>query len=363
MFNKNLVAVVLSVTMLFGGAMTVLAADTDISGSGSGSGSGAKEGYVSTVITKVLVPTSESIASSLAYNIDPQRLIQETDQAAYSGYTFPNKDADTGVYFATGEKEFSNKSNTFIIANKGSGDVTFTIKAKLEASAGGKDITVGSKADATASSPTAEKLYLGMLLGKAATTGIELSTTEVSKTVVLAADANNFSFDYDDNGYSYKALSSAKWNAVPVQFEGAVANFEPTNGSDTTAPKLTFSYSWAAKAQGDATDSGITIDTNYSEDATPSIATTTYTQVAGSDVDVVVDLGAGPSAATNISSITYVKSGKTMTLETTKYSFSNGTLTFNEEYVTAMPGAREHTITFNNTAKTTVKVTITPTTE
>jgi len=358
---KRFLAVALATTMVLGSTMTAFAAnsDTDASGTLTGTGAGAQEGFVDTNVTKVLIPTTESVDAALGFKIDPQRLIQETDKAAYADYTFPEAASDTGVYFLTGSKEYSNTSSTFYVANKGTGDVTFTITSQLVPSTDAtKDIAIGTKAEATSDTPTAAKLYVGVLIGKNPT-AIQVTTTAAAKKVVLAADANNFEYTYSNGAYGYAAKSSAKWNAVPIQFEGAVANY--ATSADTTVPKLQLTYAWAAKENSDATDSGITVDTAYSEDAAPSIATTSYTQsAAGQDVAVTVDFGAGPSAATAISAITFVKNGITKTLDTAYYAVSGNTLTFKADHVDALTEAREYTIKFNDTANTSVKVTVTP---
>lgn len=95
----------------------------------------------------------------------------------------------------------------------------------------------------------------------------------------------------------------------------------------------------------------------------PSIATTNYTMSAGNAVTVTVDLGTDNLAATGIESITYTSpSGATKTLPTTDYTFAGTTLTLTSGHIDAALNAnvttRDYLITFNDTAKTQVTITV-----
>jgi hypothetical protein len=281
MSYKKFIAIAMSAVMMFGGSITAFAAneDTDASGTVTGTGTTAtQEGFVNTTVTKVLLPLQATVNAGLAFKIDPQRLIQETDYAAYDeDISFPDKATDTGVYFQTDTKKYENVSNEFWVANRGTGDVTFTITGQLVANSdASKDIAVGSKADATAATPTAAKLYMGMLIGKDPT-AVQLSTSAAAKKVVLEADAENFEFTYDSENseYKYGPVASPKWNGVPIKFEGAVANY--ATAADATVPKLSLTYAWAAKTDGDSTDSGITTDKCDDTGKAAAAASTSYT--------------------------------------------------------------------------------------
>lgn len=93
----------------------------------------------------------------------------------------------------------------------------------------------------------------------------------------------------------------------------------------------------------------------------PSIATTTYTMKAGTDVTIPVNLGAGNLAATGISSITFEKSGATRDVDATNYTLANGVLTLKASYIDSIISSvdsRAYMITFDDAAKTTVTVTL-----
>lgn len=104
---------------------------------------------------------------------------------------------------------------------------------------------------------------------------------------------------------------------------------------------------------------GLYKDPNYA----PSIATTSYTMTAGTDLEVTVDLGGAGLAATGIESVAYVSpSGATKPVADTDYSFAGTKLTLKSAHIDAALDAgitsRNYVITFNDTAKTKVTITV-----
>jgi hypothetical protein len=333
MSYKKFIAIAMSAVMMFGGSITAFAAneDTDASGTVTGTGTTAtQEGFVDTTVTKVLLPLQATVQAGLAFKIDPQRLIQETDYAAYDeDISFPDKATDTGVYFQTDTKKYENVSNEFWVANRGTGDVTFTITGQLIANSdASKDIAVGSKTDATAAAPTAAKLYMGMLIGKDPT-AVQLSTTATAKKVVLAADAENFEFTYDseDEEYKYGPVASPKWNGVPIKFEGAVAKY--ATAADATVPKLSLTYAWAAKTDGDSTDSGITTD--KCDDTGKSSTARTLSLVAETgNLRYIFEEGDRPTGELTAVKINDTARPATVTNRNITYNASNGYFVINK---------------------------------
>lgn len=95
----------------------------------------------------------------------------------------------------------------------------------------------------------------------------------------------------------------------------------------------------------------------------PSIATKSYTMSAGTALTVTVDLGGADLAATGIESITYLSpSGASKTVASADYSLSGTTLTFTANHIDSVLEAnvttRDYVITFNDTAKTKVTITV-----
>lgn len=96
----------------------------------------------------------------------------------------------------------------------------------------------------------------------------------------------------------------------------------------------------------------------------PSIAQTEYRMERGTDVDVAVDLGTDSLAASGISSITFTPpAGGTKTLQTDKYTFANGVLTFKADFINMLfnsgVASRAFTVNFNNVTTTSVVITLT----
>ena len=335
--TKKILAAALAATMVFGSSISVFADDPVTSGSTDGAGT--SEGHLEKKVINVDLPTIAEGATPFSYTMDPERLISATSGAKHSGATFPAAEGDTGVYFLTAANTYANKSNTLTVTNKSSCDVTLSVKVKTTASDGGKDIALAeSSTVATTGDPN---LYLGLKVGDETTV---VSATEQTITANIAGIPGNFETKVDNGAYAYAAKSDATgWKTIDISMEGAVSNLPIA--ADATAPTVNVTWSYAEAPT----------------DAAPSIATTSATQSAdGQDVTFAVNLGAGTLAATSISGITFVKNGDTRTLDTAFYSFANGTLTFKAEHVDALTAAREYTVKFNDSANTTVQVTVTP---
>lgn len=339
MNTKRILAVALSATMVFGSTLTAFADDPDTSaatGTGSGTGTSTSEGYVDTMVSKVLVPTEETVNAGLSFHVDPQRLISGTSKAAHPDWTMPEAADDTGVYFLTGDKTYTNTSGTFDIANIGTKDVTFTIKVEAAASATpDTDIPFDSKTNVEAANPTAAKLYIGAKIGKGATAEA-VSSAALTKTVVLTGKPANYDYNYGASGYEYVMKSGElEWNAVPVSFEGSITNF----ATDKTVPGIKLTYSWAAKAEGDETTDGVTIEDKYKATSAPAVAnyiaatgvsaaSKAVTYSAGEGVTVTsVKLTLNGTDTTLVSGNHYTVSGNTITI--TKYAagWAGGTIT------------------------------------
>lgn len=344
MNTKRILAVALSATMVFGSTLTAFADDPDTSaatGTGSGTGTSTSEGYVDTMVSKVLVPTEQTVNEGLSFHVDPQRLISGTSKAAHPDWTMPEAAGDTGVYFLTGDKTYTNNSGTFNIANLGTGDVTFTITVEAVPTATpDTDIPFDSKTNVEAANPTAAKLYIGAKIGKGATAEA-VSSEALTKKVVLAGNSANYDYNYGASGYEYVMKSGElKWNAVPVSFEGSITNF----ATDKTVPGIKLTYSWAAKADDDATSEGVAIEDKYKATSAPAV--TNYiaaTSVTTASKTVSFSAGEGVT----VSSIKLTLNGTDSTLVSgNHYSTSGSNITFSK-YSSAWAGGTI-TVTFSD---------------
>ncbi len=258
---KKFLAVALAATMVIGGSVTSFAADT---GSGSGSGAGDSEGHVDKDIMNFVLPTTSDTA--FKYTVDAERLIQETNAARYGeDFTFPNSDTDTGVYFLTGEKEYSNTSTVLKAVNKGAVDAFLTVDCKV--TAGAKDIALANAAlTADDDKGTDAKLYLAANVGGA--TQI-LSTTSTPVKVQVPGVAANYETVYDKDAKEYKFQTKSggldPWKAVEISVTGAATKGIAV-AADTTAPQITLTWSYAkydATTHTDATSGAAAV--NYVE--------------------------------------------------------------------------------------------------
>lgn len=254
--TKKMMALVLAASMVLGSSAVTFAAEGDAAtpgGTGSVSGSGAVEGHVNKEVLNVILPTVPSgQASAFAYTMDPERLIQGTDAAKYAeGTVFPDADTDTGVYFLTDVNTYSNESNTYQVINKSSCDVDLTVKVKATQNSA-KDITLAAS---NGVSTTAPELYLGLKIGSSEQA---VSATEATVSKTLAGNRDNFiiTVDTKEDGskeYAYKEKDSTSgWKAMNISLTGTVSKLDIA--SDTTAPTVDVTWSWA-KAADNATPS------------------------------------------------------------------------------------------------------------
>lgn len=247
--TKKMMAFALAASMMLGSSAVTFAADT----TGSTTGTGTSEGHVEQKATNVILPTVTAGSSLFAYTMDPERLIQGTDAAKYEeGSVFPEEANDTGVYFLTGDKTYANTSNSYKVINKSSCDVAVTVKVKAVPNTDAtKDIGLGEEADiATATAP---KLYLGLKVGNGTTT---VTTSEQTITKTISGTPGNFKIgvrtnENDEKVYEYQTKPDAStWKAMNLNMTGKVTTGKSI-ASDTTAPAVEVTWSWAEKGDGD----------------------------------------------------------------------------------------------------------------
>lgn len=365
---KKFLACALVATMVFGSSITAFADDPDPNtGTATVTGSGTSEGHVDKEKMNFVLPTTD--ATTFAYTMDPERLIQATNAAAHSGMTFPAAASDTGVYFQTSTTAFANTSNTVNCINKGSADATLTVKVKTGDPAS-TDIALATAAltEADNAAGGTPKLYLAANVG--GKTAI-LSGTEQTVTAVVPGNASNYEVVYENNAYAYKVKASGltAWKAIAVNVTGAVTNGLPI-ASTTTAPQVSFTWSFAKKGTSDASTEGVsTID--YSEtpvvtDAAPSIAVTEYNfPDTTDDVLVAVNLGAGDKAATGIEKV-LGNSGTALASDGSRWTFDeeNNNVAINGAWLKQAGDSKNSgdsihlTIVFNDEDETEVQLTI-----
>lgn len=351
---KKGVALALTATMVLGSTVTAFAADTN---SGTSTGTGTPEGHVEKKATKVVLPVENTDyeSSTFSYIMDPERLISGTSGGKYAdGATFPASASDTGVYFQTGTTTYDNASKELKVTNQSSHNIDLTVKA--EAVSAATDIPLVAK-DAIATAENAS-LYLGLAVGDGAA-GVAINKDAVAqKTVSVPGKEGNFkvAVKEDKSGYEYRALSldeykaldsanasatELPWEATKFKLEGSVTK-DKTITDATTAPQVKVTWSWV----------------DPSAEAAPSIATTSYTMTAGTALDIPVNLGVGDKKATGVSKVMY---GTIDQLAGGYVTYSDGKITVTStcvNYLKSQGGTQTLKVIFNDTAETSVDVTL-----
>lgn len=313
---KRAVAIALAAAMTMGSTLTVFAADT---GSGGTTGKGENEGHVDQELINVVLPTVPTgEGSPFEYVTDPERLIQATKGARYEDYTFPDSTSDTGVYFRTGEKTFSNTSETLKVINKSSCDMTITLTAKATATGSGKDLALATTDTVDGTTP----LYLALKVGASTTQAI--STTEASVPKTISGTPGNFEIQYTGSGYEYVTKAdAAHWRALEFSLTGKVYNGTVADG--TTAPTVEVTWTFA-KATG-AADTGDEVD--HEETAEPEILSiSNFIKADPKNVVIKFFLGKGADAVDADGVILYTTVNRNPA-STAKYSvdMDKGTVT------------------------------------
>lgn len=336
---KKIAAVTMAATMLLGSSLTVLAAGP----TGGDTGSGSYEGYVDeTSVFSASIPTNA--ANVFNFFVDPNKLLEETGYARLTGKSANDFESGATLFFTrTGaEKEFGKDSDKVTAKNMSSYDVNIEVSASIT---GINGITM-SDSDTIGSDVQEPTLYLAI---------VHDSDTEAVKadeggllSGTIAGTPDNFSIQYNaEKGkyeYTQKAgVDDSTWATYDFYLTGACGGVWTDEQAEAT-PEIALTWK-------------IT-DPNANE--APSIGTTAYTIIAGKDVKIPVDLGAGEKAATGISTITYDKSGTQTTLAAENYTFVNGVLTIKSSYTDKLLSitSRDYVITFNDAAKTKVIFTL-----
>lgn len=339
---KKIAAVTMAATMLLGSSLMVSAAGP----SGGDTGSGSYEGYVDeTSVFSASIPTNA--ANVFNFFVDPNKLLEETGYARLTGKSAADFEAGATLFFTrTGaEKEFGKDSDKVTAKNMSSYDVNIEVSATIT---GINGITM-SDSDTIGSDVQEPTLYLAIVHDSdteavSAEEGGLLSGT-------IAGTPDNFSIQYnaEKGKYEYAQVESvddSTWATYDFYLTGACGGtWTDAQAEATPTVELTWKIT----------------DPNAQE--APSIEKSEYECIVGQATTVPLNFGAGDLAATGIASITFVKSGAVQTLAKEKYSVSNGKLIFVADYsatVTNSGSPREHTITFNDAAKTQVKLTLAP---
>ena len=284
---KKFMAVTVAAAMVMGGSMTAFAADTSytdptfesqaVGETMTAEGTGEVEGHVNKEVLSMILPTQAT--NTFSFKVDPQRLIQDTEGAKYSGATFPAANVDTGVYFMTGANTYSNSSSVLRAVNKSSVNVKLTVEAKLTNA--GSGFAMAETKDEAKNATDAAKLYLGLKVGNE--TKPVKSTDTVTIDKVIKGDPANFAPAYKSNAYVYESIDSAKWNAVMFNLEGAVSKYNAA--SSATAPNVQVTWKYAKADSNDQVATDTVVYTGV------ELSNATVSSQAGVGFDATYKLG------------------------------------------------------------------------
>lgn len=258
MFSKSLkrkVAVLLTGVMVLGMTVTAFAGDND----GGQTGDGAFEGTVNREIAKVVLPTVP--AGAYDFILDAERLIQETDKMRYGDdVNFPAAASDTGVYFLSDEKTYTNQSAAYTVSNNGAVDINLTVEVEAVTNDAEKDVTLVSENIAAVDCSDRDnavdedaKLFLGLKVGDEAVVPVT-KAAKATKTVTLAGKPENYEVSWNkvDGVDAYRFVmkdGASDFVTKDFHIEGS-ANYVLTAG-DVTAPNLSVTWSWITKKEAD----------------------------------------------------------------------------------------------------------------
>lgn len=296
---KKVTAVVLAASMVMGGAMTALAAESgDTSVNSSGDYEGGEMKYPALSITLPVIADG-----AYDYIADPNGLIKatETESGDAAKYADSQFQGDTGIYFLTTAKDASNPKNIYTeksaakkVTNENAQNIDVTVKLEKGTKAGDADIALASSNEFTG---TDKELYLAVTDGADKTSALSSAAAEV--TTMVPGNKDNYEPKYNaSNGYGYQkknVADLAAWSECSFYLTGAL-NMDAKWEDNVAFPdiKVTWSYK----------------ENTAPADAAPSVTVPgTYTQ--GNDValDIPYSLGAGSLGAGAISDVIVTYNG------------------------------------------------------
>lgn len=290
---KMLTAVTLAASMVIGGAMTALAAESgDASIESSGSYEGGEMKYPALSVT---LPTIAAV--DYDYIADPNGLIESTEAAKYADSEFKG---DGGIYFKTTVKDATNPKNIYsekscakTVTNENAQNIDVTVKLEQGSDAGdigsqSADAAIAYAAQNTFSG-TARELYLAVTDGSR--NSALTSTAAATLTTMVEGRPSNYEASYDSNGYGYKKKADAAgWRECSFYLTGAL-NKDAKWGDGIKFPKIKVTWSYK--------ENKTTVTP-----AAPSVTTpAAYTLGDDSDLDISYSLGAGESGQSRVSDV------------------------------------------------------------
>lgn len=235
---RKFTASVMAAVMVMASPMSVWAEEL---GEGNETGVGEVEGSVETDIYQVVLPIVN--ANTFDFIIDPQRLINKTNGAAYEGKTF---EENSTLFFKRTDgkvsEDYSSTSDVITITNMGSNaiDVSLNISIVPE-SLGGIKLT----GDREFSNDKSASIYLALVDGENV---VPIGPDGITMDVTVGAapeEAYEYGYDRELGQYTYQLRennSDIEFGSYSFQITGAANG----NGdwSELTGAKPQISVAW-----------------------------------------------------------------------------------------------------------------------
>lgn len=184
----------------------------------------------------------------------------------------------------------------------------------------------GAGKEASACEITAEASGNGVSINGVSTNAITVKMPKAHYTFSKKAGASDNSIDVNDYQYTETAKTNSGVKFALTGYCAKDADWSAYSGSGATKAlqlNTVFKFFKADKTGSKSTEEASNPAPAVA-DAAPSIATTSYTMVASTPVNITVNLGSGTLAATTVSS---VKWGAVELLDGTMATYSNGVVT------------------------------------
>lgn len=198
-----------------------------------------------------MLPTVAEGTKLFDYNADFERLIIGTAKknSVKTNYdadvSFPEANADTGVYFRKLATEYSGTSGSLVVTNMSSHPVKLTVEVEAVSAAGDVELAAVPESGESAT----PRLYLGLVVGDSSSTYESavavLKAQKAVKTVTIEGSESNFSVEWVDSnvGYRYAPVDGASdWKTKSFWLEGTATKSD--SSSSLTAPGLKVKWSW-----------------------------------------------------------------------------------------------------------------------
>lgn len=229
---------------------------------------------------------------------------------------------------------YSSSSDAVSFEGKNSVAVDVSVKAEVEATTGGKDITLVADAEALAAAET-PALLMKLKVG---TDEKVITSTGVTASATIAGVPANFAVTTENNKFVYKIRTNtdtdnggtalADWNATTVQLIGKTNSANVSAEDGLTAPKIKLTWT-IAKSAGTTTQA-------YVSATTVSTASKILTLTLPTDVTVSkVELVLGGNTTTLTSGNHYTVSGNTLNIAKYAAGWAGGTIkvTYSDNHV------------------------------